>query len=91
MKRSTLSLAMIFSTVLAGCGSDAGTPDYGADPALPEQQRGLLPSMKIAEPANWGERRPTVPEWRSTSTAQTSSRTSSGWPRRGRPGITRCC
>ena len=74
MKRSTLSLAMIFSTVLAGCGSDAGTPDYGADPALPEQQRGLLPSMKIAEPANWGERRPTVPEGYSVTAIATDLR-----------------
>lgn len=32
-----------------------------ANPELPPPQRGLLPSMRIAEPAAWGERRPTVP------------------------------
>ncbi|WP_443690054.1 DUF7133 domain-containing protein, partial [Pandoraea sputorum] len=32
------------------------------DPKLPEPQRGLLPSMKIAEPAEWGSEKPTVPE-----------------------------
>lgn len=32
-----------------------------ANPELPPPQRGLLPSMRIAEPAAWGDRRPTVP------------------------------
>jgi glucose/arabinose dehydrogenase len=33
-----------------------------ANPDLPPPQRGLLPSMRIAEPASWGDRRPTVPQ-----------------------------
>jgi glucose/arabinose dehydrogenase len=33
-----------------------------ANPDLPPPQRGLLPSMRIAEPAGWGERRPVVPQ-----------------------------
>ena len=32
-----------------------------ANPVLPPPQRGLLPSMRIAEPAAWGELRPAVP------------------------------
>ncbi|GAP36162.1 sorbosone dehydrogenase family protein [Piscinibacter sakaiensis] len=39
----------------------AGPPD-GAPPDLPAPQRGLLPKMKIADPAPWGERRPAVPQ-----------------------------
>ncbi len=48
--------------LVAGCGSTPPAPEYGPDPTLPEQQRGLLPSMTIAEPAPWGDRRPTVPQ-----------------------------
>ncbi|MEF7613159.1 sorbosone dehydrogenase family protein [Aquincola sp. MAHUQ-54] len=48
---------------MAACGNEpAGTPQYGENPALPKPQRGLLPDMKIADPAPWGERKPTVPE-----------------------------
>jgi glucose/arabinose dehydrogenase len=46
--------------LLASC-EQSETQAYGPDPKLPEPQRGLLPSMKIAEPAPWGDRRPTVP------------------------------
>lgn len=43
---------------------------YGADPDLPPQQRGLLPSMGIAQPAPWGDRRPVVPQgWTITAIA----------------------
>jgi glucose/arabinose dehydrogenase len=48
--------------LLAACGSDAEPPQYGADPQLPEPQRGLLPAMKIANPAEWGDLRPKVPQ-----------------------------
>jgi glucose/arabinose dehydrogenase len=48
-------------TLLAACGAEPGPPQYGADPRLPEPQRGLLPTMKIAKPAAWGDRLPTVP------------------------------
>ncbi|WP_114954950.1 PQQ-dependent sugar dehydrogenase [Sphingosinicella terrae] len=46
---------------LAGCGGDPDPAQYGPDPQLPEQARGLLPSMEIAQPAAWGSERPTVP------------------------------
>lgn len=40
---------------------DADVTRYGANPQLPKQQRGLIPNMRIAEPAGWGDRRPVVP------------------------------
>ncbi|MDM3886649.1 sorbosone dehydrogenase family protein [Pseudomonas sp. BCRC 81390] len=56
---SLLSMALL----LAACGGDGEpTQALGPDPKLPAPQRGLLPSMKIAQPAAWGEQRPTVPE-----------------------------
>ncbi len=48
--------------LLVACGRDADLTQYGPNPDLPEKQRGLLPNMKIASPAGWGERRPIVPE-----------------------------
>jgi len=58
-----IAIAIAVACGLAGCsGGDA--PDlaqFGADPKLPEQERGMLPNMTIADPAPWGDRRPTVP------------------------------
>lgn len=60
---STRSIAAIaLLALLAACGSAPPEPEYGPDPTLPKQQRGLLPSMKIAQPSPWGTARPTVPE-----------------------------
>jgi glucose/arabinose dehydrogenase len=48
--------------LLAACGGrDPDPAQYGASPPLPAQQESLLPSMEIAEPAQWGDRRPQVP------------------------------
>ena len=48
---------------LGACGGDGEpTQAHGPDPKLPEPQRGLLPSMKIAQPVAWGEQKLTVPE-----------------------------
>jgi glucose/arabinose dehydrogenase len=48
--------------LLAACGGqDDATQARGPDPALGAPQRGLLPDMKIAEPAPWGEQTPSVP------------------------------
>ncbi|MFF7064907.1 PQQ-dependent sugar dehydrogenase [Pseudomonas sp. NPDC008258] len=56
---SLLSVALL----LNACGGDGeATQALGPDPKLPAPQRGLLPSMKIAEPVAWGEQKPTVPE-----------------------------
>ena len=63
MKRSSLLAAAALAALLTACGDDnPPPPEYGANPQLPEQQHGLLPSMKIANPASWGDRQPTVPE-----------------------------
>src|SRR5690606_6311144 len=46
------------AVVLAACGSEPPPPNYGTDPELGEYDRGLLPSMVIANPAEWGDRMP---------------------------------
>ena len=63
MKREGWCVAFFLPVVLAACGvgNDPDPAQYGSDPALPERQGGLLPSMEIANPARWGEQRPTVP------------------------------
>lgn len=56
---SLLSMALL----LTACGGDGEpTQALGPEPKLPAPQRGLLPSMKIAQPVAWGEQKPTVPE-----------------------------
>lgn len=60
MRRALLSFAAM-APLLAACGSEQQMTRYGPDPDLPAQQRGLLPAMKIADPAGWGSQRPTVP------------------------------
>ncbi|WP_305823748.1 PQQ-dependent sugar dehydrogenase [Massilia brevitalea] len=63
MKRSNALAFMSVALLLGACGEKgADIQARGPDPKLPEQQRGLLPSMKIAEPTAWGEQKPTVPE-----------------------------
>jgi len=63
MKRLGACIALALPLALAGCGmgNDPDPAQYGAEPALPEREGGLLPSMEIAKPAQWGDRRPTVP------------------------------
>lgn len=61
MIRVHLLLAAGAAALLAGCGSDPDPAQYGADPELPKAERGLLPNMKIAEPAAWGSAKPVVP------------------------------
>jgi glucose/arabinose dehydrogenase len=56
-------LAPALAAILLGACNGNDAPDqYGPDPTLPEPQRGLLPAMTIADPAGWGDRRPSVPE-----------------------------
>jgi glucose/arabinose dehydrogenase len=63
MKRLN-TLALIGTALLvSACNNEGNSMQaYGADPKLPEQERGLLPSMKIAEPEAWGNQKPTVPK-----------------------------
>ncbi len=48
------------TTTFAFAAAETSGVQYGS-PELPPPQRGLLPSMRIAEPAGWGDRRPVVP------------------------------
>ena len=51
------------AALLGACGSGDSNPvEYGPDPTLPEPSRGLLPAMNIADPAEWGDERPRVPQ-----------------------------
>jgi glucose/arabinose dehydrogenase len=61
MMRPSLLIAAAALLLSAG-GTAADATQYGASPELPEPQRGLLPTMKIPRPANWGDARPTVPQ-----------------------------
>jgi Glucose/sorbosone dehydrogenases len=58
----TALIAVAAPLLVIACSDASDEPQYGANPQLPDQQRGLLPNMKIASPAKWGDRRPTVPE-----------------------------
>ena len=51
----SLCIALALPIALAGCGAgnDPDPAQYGAEPPLPETQRGLLPSMEIARPTAW--------------------------------------
>ncbi|MDS1142312.1 sorbosone dehydrogenase family protein [Pusillimonas sp. SM2304] len=51
-----------FSGMLAACGGETQPLQYGAAPELPPPERGFLPDMVIAKPAEWGEQLPTVPD-----------------------------
>lgn len=62
MKRANLLLLAALSVLLTACDSDPEPQQYGPDPQLPAPQRGLLPAMKVADPAEWGDQRPTVPQ-----------------------------
>jgi glucose/arabinose dehydrogenase len=59
MKR-LICLAVV--TLLSACGGrDPVSAQYGSAPPLPEPQRQLLPTMKIAKPMHWGDRKPVAP------------------------------
>jgi len=62
MKHAGLLPLVALSALLMGCGRDPEPAQYGPDPQLPDPQRGLLPTMNIANPAEWGSQRPTVPQ-----------------------------
>ncbi|OHE83075.1 MAG: sorbosone dehydrogenase [Lysobacterales bacterium RIFOXYD1_FULL_69_11] len=74
MKRSRLFFAIAACTALVACGGESEPMEYGPNPTLPERERGLLPDMKIADPAGWGDRRPVVPPGYSISAIATDLR-----------------
>ena len=53
---------VLAATLTLVVAADPGSGQYGANPDLPPPQRGLLPSMGIADPGQWGSRRPAVPQ-----------------------------
>ena len=62
MNRARILGIAATTALLGACGGDVPPPDAGPDPRLPEAQRGLLPSMDIANPGDWGDRTPVVPD-----------------------------
>jgi glucose/arabinose dehydrogenase len=62
MRFRALILATAVPLLLTACGGKSDPEKYGSNPTFPKQQRGLLPSMNIANPAGWGDQRPIVPE-----------------------------
>jgi glucose/arabinose dehydrogenase len=62
MKTAKLLPVFAFLVILSACGNESESVQYGPDPKLPEPYRGLLPTMKIADPAAWGEKRPKAPQ-----------------------------
>ncbi len=60
--RSALLFSGIVAIASSACGGDPAPSQYGANPELPDPHRGLLPSMQIATPAEWGNDRPAVPQ-----------------------------
>lgn len=62
MKHFGLLAASMFSVLVSACSGDAESLQYGPNPQLPQPDRGLLPNMTVAEPAQWGDRRPIVPQ-----------------------------
>ena len=73
MKTPLVLTALPLALLLTACGEEPGSNQqfYGAQPDLPEPERGILPSMTIAEPTPWGDQRPTVPEGFSVSAIAT--------------------
>lgn len=53
--------AALLALGLSACAGEADDRRFGPNPTLPEAERGLLPSMTIADPAGWGDRKPVVP------------------------------
>ncbi|MHB0776020.1 PQQ-dependent sugar dehydrogenase [Halomonas sp. WWR20] len=64
MKFFSIRFVTPLSILLMAGGASAVEMEqqYGADPTLPEPQRGLLPDMTVPELAPWGDQQPTVPD-----------------------------
>jgi glucose/arabinose dehydrogenase len=62
IRASSFAALTISTLVAAGIAHAQDAVQQGPEPQLPKPERGFLPTMKIADPAVWGERVPTVPE-----------------------------
>jgi len=67
-------IALLATVALASCGSEPTETQTGDVRQLPQPERGLLPSMKIADPAAWGDNRPVVPAGYSVTAIATDLR-----------------
>jgi glucose/arabinose dehydrogenase len=75
MRHSYALTALSMALLLSACGGEKDSVQtHGPDPKMPETQRGLLPSMKIAEHAAWGDQKPTVPQGYSVTAIATDLR-----------------
>ena len=61
MSRHIWLVAVACAAMLTACGKDSADSQYGATPELPAPRGQLFPTMKIAKPADWGDRHPVVP------------------------------
>ncbi len=61
MTRS-LRLLLALPLLVCACARAPDAPQSGAAPELPDPERKLFPTMKIAKPAKWGDRQPAVPQ-----------------------------
>ncbi|OJA06915.1 sorbosone dehydrogenase family protein [Halomonas sp. QHL1] len=61
MKCLSIYAAPLSLLLIAGVASAQEAQQYGANPTVPEPERGLLPDMKVPEPVEWGDQLPTVP------------------------------
>lgn len=57
-----LATAALAGLLTACNGDDQNSQQHGPEPDLPKPERGILPTMKIAQPAAWGDQQPVVPE-----------------------------
>lgn len=73
MKTPLALTALPLALLLSACGEEPGNNQqfYGAQPDLPNPERGILPSMTIAKPTPWGDQQPSVPEGFSISAIAT--------------------
>ena len=71
MKHLTPLTVLGMALLLSACNKEGSALAHGPDPKLPAPERGLLPSMKIAEPEAWGQQKPTVPQGFSISAIAT--------------------
>lgn len=62
MKHSSVLATLSLAVAVSACNSEPEPLQYGPDPQLPSPHRGVLPNMTIAEPAEWGDQRPVVPQ-----------------------------
>src|ERR1700716_2857603 len=64
LRRLAVSFAAISLLGLTGCDDNGGDPNrqVGANPVLPALQQYLMPPIRIAKVAAWGNEAPTVPQ-----------------------------